>query len=232
MRIAMDKALRIFPNRIVWQMMCLLLMAGLLFNGAALAGETKAMTGKTATATFAGGCFWCMEPPYDKLDGVISTTSGYTGGHKDNPTYEEVSSGSTGHAEAIQVVYDPAKISYAQLLQVFWHNIDPTAKDAQFCDHGNQYRSAIFYHDDEQRRLAEESKEALIKSKKFPVSTRRSWPSASSIRPRITTRITIRRILSAISSTGIPAAATIVWRSCGAENDPGGYFSLSRLSPG
>jgi peptide-methionine (S)-S-oxide reductase len=164
----MDKALRIFPNRIVWQMMCLLLMAGLLFNGAALAGETKAMTGKTATATFAGGCFWCMEPPYDKLDGVISTTSGYTGGHKDNPTYEEVSSGSTGHAEAIQVVYDPAKISYAQLLQVFWHNIDPTAKDAQFCDHGNQYRSAIFYHDDEQRRLAEESKEALIKSKKFP----------------------------------------------------------------
>lgn len=164
----MDKALRIFPNRIVWQMICLLLMAGLLFSGAALAGETKAMTGKTATATFAGGCFWCMEPPYDKLEGVISTTSGYTGGHKENPTYEEVSSGSTGHAEAVQIVYDPSKISYAQLLEVFWKNIDPTAKDAQFCDHGNQYRSAIFYHDDEQRRLAEESKEALIKSKKFP----------------------------------------------------------------
>jgi peptide-methionine (S)-S-oxide reductase len=162
-RNAMDKALRIF-----WQTMCLMLMAGLLLSGAAQAGETKAMTGKTATATFAGGCFWCMEPPFDKLDGVISTTSGYTGGHKDNPTYEEVSSGTTGHAESLQIVYDPSKVSYAQLLQVFWNNIDPTVKDAQFCDHGNQYRSAIFYHNEEQRRLAEESKEALIKSKKFP----------------------------------------------------------------
>lgn len=118
-------------------------------------------------ATFAGGCFWCMEPPYDKLDGVISTTSGYTGGHKDNPTYKEVSAGSTGHAEAVEIVYDPGKISYAELLDVFWHNIDPTVKDQQFCDHGNQYRTAIFYHDEEQKRLAEESKQALIESKRF-----------------------------------------------------------------
>ncbi len=153
--------------QIFLQIMSLIVLAGLIFTGAAQAGENKTMTLQTAKATFAGGCFWCMEPPYDKLDGVISTTSGYTGGHLENPTYEEVSSGSTGHAEAIQIEYDPARISYAELLKVFWPNIDPTAKDAQFCDHGSQYRSAIFYHDDEQRRLAEESKQALIKSKKF-----------------------------------------------------------------
>ncbi len=111
-----------------------------------------------AKATFAGGCFWCMEPPYDKLDGVVSTTSGYIGGTKKNPTYEEVSSGATGHAEAIQVVYDPAKVSYAKLLDVFWHNVDPLTPNAQFCDHGNQYRTAIFVHDAEQKRLAEASK--------------------------------------------------------------------------
>ena len=122
---------------------------------------------KTSTATFAGGCFWCMEPPFDKLDGVISTTSGYTGGHVKDPTYEEVSAGGTGHAEALQVVYDPAKISYARLLDVFWRNIDPTVKDRQFCDVGNQYRTAIFYHDDEQKRLALESKQRLEKSGKL-----------------------------------------------------------------
>ncbi|MCB2228174.1 MAG: peptide-methionine (S)-S-oxide reductase MsrA [Desulfarculaceae bacterium] len=123
--------------------------------------EMSPSSDKTAVATFAGGCFWCMEPPYDKLDGVISTTSGYTGGSLDDPTYEEVSAGGTGHAEAIQIVYDPAKISYAKLLEVFWHNIDPTVKDRQFCDVGNQYRTAIFYHDQEQKRLAEESKAKL-----------------------------------------------------------------------
>ena len=101
-----------------------------------------------AKATFAGGCFWCMEPPYDKLDGVISTTSGYIGGQKENPTYKEVSAGVTGHAEAVQVVYDPTKVSYAELLDVFWKNIDPTVEDRQFCDHGDQYRTAIFYHND------------------------------------------------------------------------------------
>ncbi len=120
-----------------------------------------------AKATFAGGCFWCMEPPYDKLDGVISTTSGYIGGQKDNPTYREVSAGGTGHAEAVEIVYDPEQISYADLLEVFWQNIDPTVKDRQFCDPGNQYRTAIFYHDEEQKRLAEESKHALVESQRF-----------------------------------------------------------------
>jgi peptide-methionine (S)-S-oxide reductase len=116
-------------------------------------------------ATFAGGCFWCMEPPYDSLEGVISVTVGYTGGTKKNPTYEEVSSGSTGHAESIEIVYDPSKVNYVKLLDVFWHNIDPTVKDRQFCDVGTQYRSAIFVHNDEQKRQAEESKKALAESK-------------------------------------------------------------------
>jgi peptide-methionine (S)-S-oxide reductase len=97
-----------------------------------------------AKATFAGGCFWCMEPPFDKLDGVISTTSGYTGGRKANPTYEEVSAGTTGHTEAVEIVYDPRKVTYARLLEVFWRNIDPSTADRQFCDVGSQYRAAIF----------------------------------------------------------------------------------------
>jgi peptide-methionine (S)-S-oxide reductase len=118
-------------------------------------------------ATFAGGCFWCMQPPFDKLDGVISTTAGYTGGHTKNPTYEEVSAGGTGHAESVQIVYDPAKTSYEKLLDVFWHNIDPTVKDRQFCDTGNQYRTAIFYHNEMQRKLAEASKISLEKTKPF-----------------------------------------------------------------
>ena len=122
----------------------------------------------TATATFAGGCFWCMQPPFESLDGVLSTTVGYTGGHTKNPTYHEVSAGGTGHAESVQVVYDATTISYARLLDVFWHNIDPLTPNAQFCDHGDQYRSAIFYHDDTQRRLAEESKRQLEKTKRFP----------------------------------------------------------------
>jgi len=118
-------------------------------------------------ATFAGGCFWCMEHPFDQLEGVVSVTPGYTGGTKKNPTYEEVSSGTTGHAESVQIVYDPSKISYAKLLDVFWHNIDPTVKDQQFCDAGTQYRSAIFYYNEEQKLLAEESKKALEKSGRF-----------------------------------------------------------------
>jgi peptide-methionine (S)-S-oxide reductase len=121
-----------------------------------------------AKATFAGGCFWCMEPPFDALDGVVSTTSGYTGGSKVNPTYEEVSAGGTGHTEAVEIVYDPAKVSYQKLLDVFWHNIDPVTRDRQFCDKGSQYRSAIFTHDDTQKRLAEESKQALERSKRLP----------------------------------------------------------------
>lgn len=126
-----------------------------------------------AKATFAGGCFWCMEPPFDKLDGVISTTSGYTGGQTRNPTYESTSSGRTGHAEVVQIVYDPKKIGYEKLLDVFWRNVDPLTANAQFCDRGSQYRTGIFYHGEEQKRLAEQSKQALEKSGKLkkPVVT-------------------------------------------------------------
>lgn len=120
-----------------------------------------------AKATFAGGCFWCMEGPFDKLDGVQSTISGYIGGHKKNPTYREVSAGTTGHTEAVQIVYDPKKVTYQKLLDIFWINIDPTVKDRQFCDHGSQYRSGIFYHDEEQHKLAEASKQKLEKDKPF-----------------------------------------------------------------
>jgi peptide-methionine (S)-S-oxide reductase len=121
----------------------------------------------TAVATFAGGCFWCMEPPYDKLPGVISTTSGYMGGAVKNPTYDQVSGGRTGHTEVVQVVYDPAKVSYEKLLEVYWKNIDPTVKDRQFCDTGSQYRSSIFYHSEAQKRLAEASKAEIEKTKPF-----------------------------------------------------------------
>jgi peptide-methionine (S)-S-oxide reductase len=125
--------------------------------------ETKP-SGRLATAFFAGGCFWCMEHPFDELPGVISTTVGYTGGQSEDPSYEQVSAGGTGHAESIAVAYDPDRISYAKLLDVFWHNVDPTTPNRQFCDVGNQYRSAIFYRDEEQKRLAEESKRALAAS--------------------------------------------------------------------
>jgi len=118
-------------------------------------------------AIFAGGCFWCMEEAFDKVEGVVSVTSGYTGGRKPNPAYEEVSAGGTGHAEAVEILYDPAKVSYAKLLEAFWRNIDPTTPDRQFCDGGNQYRSAIFYQNETQKRLAEESKQAVEKSKPF-----------------------------------------------------------------
>jgi peptide-methionine (S)-S-oxide reductase len=140
--------------------------------GFALAGHAQAQTSKpasasTAKATFAGGCFWCMEPPYDKLPGVISTISGYMGGKTRNPTYEQVSTGTTGHTEVVQVEYDPAKVTYAQLLEVFWRNIDPTQRDGQFCDRGSQYRTAIFFHTPEQQKLAAASKAALEKNKPF-----------------------------------------------------------------
>jgi peptide-methionine (S)-S-oxide reductase len=118
-------------------------------------------------ATFAGGCFWCMEPPFDELPGVISTTSGYTGGQTKNPTYEQVSAGITGHAESVEVMFDPAKITYARLLEVFWKNIDPITANRQFCDSGTQYRAGIYYHTEEQKRLAEASKKALEDSGRF-----------------------------------------------------------------
>ena len=153
------------------------LIAGLAIAAtAALAQETKdgvqgqeatQQSAEQASAIFAGGCFWCMEPPYDKLDGVISTTSGYIGGSVANPTYQQVSAGGTGHAEVVRVVYDPAKVSYDQLVDVFWHNVDPTQVDGQFCDHGDQYRTAIFYENDEQKQIAEQSLAELQKSKPF-----------------------------------------------------------------
>ncbi|MBL0123595.1 MAG: peptide-methionine (S)-S-oxide reductase MsrA [Betaproteobacteria bacterium] len=157
----------------------LLLSAAIAVTGAAVYAQVSTSSAKpaqpgkvtapanTARAIFAGGCFWCMEAPFDKLDGVVSTTSGYTAGTKKDPTYKEVSAGWTGHTEAVEIVYDPAKVSYQKLLDVFWHNIDPTTKDAQFCDHGSQYRSGIFYADDAQKAAAEASKAALDKSKPF-----------------------------------------------------------------
>ncbi len=133
------------------------------------AAGTTPTTGQEGVevATFAGGCFWCVEHAFDEVEGVVSTTSGYIGGHKKNPTYHEVSAGGTGHAEAVEIVYDPKKVSYSDLLKVFWRNIDPTTPNKQFCDTGSQYRSAIFYHDETQKRLAEESKRELEKSKPF-----------------------------------------------------------------
>jgi peptide-methionine (S)-S-oxide reductase len=147
----------------------MLLTLLLLSGSAGHFGEATAAGGNhhLEKATFAGGCFWCMEEALDKVEGVVVTTSGYTGGHKDNPTYEEVSAGGTGHAESVQVLYDPSKVSYERLLEVFWRNIDPTTPDRQFCDKGQQYRSAIFYHNDTQKRLAEESKKKLERSKPF-----------------------------------------------------------------
>ena len=139
-------------------------------TGSAAADNRKPEASPTVAlekAVFAGGCFWCMEAPFDQLPGVVSVISGYTGGKQKNPTYAEVSAGSTGHAEAVQITYDPAKISYDKLLTVFWHNIDPTVTDQQFCDSGDQYRSAIFYTTQEQRRVALQSKSALEKSKPF-----------------------------------------------------------------
>jgi peptide-methionine (S)-S-oxide reductase len=124
-----------------------------------------------AVATFAGGCFWCTESDFDKVNGVLSTTSGYTGGRVPNPGYERVSSGGTGHAEAVEVIYDPSKVSYEQLLTFYWRTIDPTVKDRQFCDHGKQYRTAIFVRNDEERKLAEASKTKIEAELKQPVFT-------------------------------------------------------------
>ncbi len=133
-----------------------LILMTLAFTGNALAATEKAI--------FGGGCFWCMEPPYDKLEGVISTTSGYTGGHLENPSYQDVSSGRSGHVEVVEVSYDPKKVSYQQLLEVFWVNIDPLNSRGQFCDNGSQYLSAIFYLNENQRRAAENSLKMLMES--------------------------------------------------------------------
>ena len=139
-----------------------LLLAGSLVS-MALAVENPNL----AKAAFAGGCFWCMEEAFEKVPGVTSVTSGYMGGRVEHPSYEQVSAGGTGHAEAVEVLYDPLKVSYAKLLEAFWHNVDPVTANAQFCDHGSQYRAVIFYQNEEQKRLAEESKRTIEQSKRF-----------------------------------------------------------------
>ena len=145
------------------------LMFAAAFAGAAAAQGTAQP--KQAVATFAGGCFWCVESDFDHVPGVLSTTSGYTGGHVAKPTYHQVSAGGTGHAESVEIVYDPSKVTYAQLLDHFWHTVDPTVKDRQFCDVGTQYRTAIFVHNDEQRKLAEASKKKVEAELKVPIYT-------------------------------------------------------------
>ncbi len=148
------------------------LLTGLLASFV-VAGGVSAEQTRHASAIFAGGCFWCMEPPFDQLDGVVSTTSGYIGGHMENPTYKQVSAGGTGHTEAVRVVYDPARISYPELLDVFWRNVDPLDGKGQFCDKGSQYRSGVFYDGEEQKQAAEMSKAALETSGRFrqPIAT-------------------------------------------------------------
>jgi peptide methionine sulfoxide reductase msrA/msrB len=164
--------------RILFLLLAVMLVAG---NGCQKSGSASQRTKNdlakedvtTRQATFAGGCFWCTQADFEKLPGVIKVVSGYTGGNKENPTYEEVSSGTTGHVEAIQVYYDPSKLTYEELLDFFWKHVDPTDSGGQFVDRGPQYRSVIFYHDEEQKRLAEKSKEAQDKSGRFnkPVVT-------------------------------------------------------------
>lgn len=141
------------------------LIGFVLWLGAAVL--LHASPAERATAIFAGGCFWCEETAFEGLEGVVSVTSGYTGGQTKNPTYEQVSSGGTGFAESVEVVYEPGKISYERLLDVFWHNVDPFQRDGQFCDYGTQYRSAIFYRDESQRKAAEDSKRKLEEQPRF-----------------------------------------------------------------
>ena len=142
-------------------------MKKLLFSLFLLTSLNALADDRLETATFAGGCFWCMEPPFDKLDGVLSTVSGYTGGHQKNPSYQQVSAGSTGHTEAIQIVFDPTKVTFEKLLSVYWKNVDPTSADGQFCDRGSQYRPEIFHHDAKQKQAANKSLNALKTNKPF-----------------------------------------------------------------
>ncbi len=141
--------------------------SALVSLGMVLGGQQAVAADNPATAVFAGGCFWCTESDFEKVPGVLAAESGYTGGRKANPTYEQVSDGGTGHTEAVRVTYDPARVNYAQLVEYFWHTIDPTVKDRQFCDVGSQYRSAIFWQTDEERAIAEKSRDALLASGRF-----------------------------------------------------------------
>ncbi len=145
----------------------LLMFGSIGFTAGAQPAKPADSTTANATAIFAGGCFWCLEADFDKLPGVLATESGYTGGRTPNPTYQQVSAGGTGHTEAVRVSYDPAKVSYQQLVDYFWRHIDPTVKDRQFCDVGSQYRSAIFWQDEVERKIAEASRDALLKSGKL-----------------------------------------------------------------
>ncbi len=146
-----------------WLSLTLSLFTLIGANHAMAQQKDNTMAKDMAKATFAGGCFWCMEKPFDKLDGVISTTSGYAGGHVENPTYKQVSAGGTGHKEVLQVVYNPEKVSYDKLLEVFWENIDPFDAGGQFCDRGEQYQSAVYAHNSEQREKAQKTKENVAK---------------------------------------------------------------------
>ncbi|MCE3224732.1 MAG: msrA [Nitrospira sp.] len=143
------------------------LALALLLTGSLVSMALAVENPNLAKAAFAGGCFWCMEEAFEKVPGVTSVTSGYMGGRVENPSYEQVSGGGTGHAEAVEVSYDPQKVSYPALLEAFWHNVDPVTPNAQFCDHGSQYRAVIFYQTDDQKRLAEESKRTLEQSRRF-----------------------------------------------------------------
>jgi peptide-methionine (S)-S-oxide reductase len=156
-------------NKLTFLYLIGFLALGFLSTTSASGAENPSSVSKNKLekATFAGGCFWCMQPPFDKLDGVLSTTVGYCGGKEENPTYKQVSAGKTGHAEAVEIVYDPSRVSYADLLNVFWMNIDPTQENGQFADTGAQYRTAIFYHSEEQKRLAEVSKKELENTGRF-----------------------------------------------------------------
>ncbi len=156
------------------------LVLAVVFTLATSAGTVRS----AETATFAAGCFWCVEEAFEKVPGVLDVTSGYTGGSKPNPTYEEVSSGATGHTEAVQVTYDPSKVSYEALLRTFWLNHDPTVKDRQFCDAGSQYRPSIFYHSSEQKQLADASRMFWERHKPFEepivtpiVAATQFWPA-------------------------------------------------------
>jgi peptide-methionine (S)-S-oxide reductase len=151
----------IFGASSMMRSLCVVAVLVAAATGAALAQSADRSAPPRALATFAGGCFWCVEADFDKVPGVVSTTSGYTGGKVDNPNYNQVSAGGTGHTEAVEIAFDPSKVGYQKLLDVFWRNHDPLAKDRQFCDRGDQYRPAIFYHDEEQRKLAEASKKAV-----------------------------------------------------------------------
>lgn len=159
------------PPRLLGLVLGVLLVAGCAVADEPVPTETEA-SGNVALATFAGGCFWCMEPPYDRIDGVLSTTSGYAGGPERNPTYEQVAGGRTGHAEVVQVAYDPDRVSYEELLRIYWRNIDPFAVDRQFCDRGAPYRSAIYVHDDEQLELAQASLAEVAERFADPIATR------------------------------------------------------------